>query len=48
MELHPRGVDVLVRRPIGESYTGRDSQLDAAVSELLKLVGKSTTRAGGK
>jgi len=48
MELHPRGVDVLVRRPIGESYTGRDSQLDAAVAELLKLVGKHTARAGGK
>jgi tricorn protease len=36
MELHPRPVDVLVERPVGESYTGRDSQLDAAVAELLK------------
>jgi len=34
MELHPRPVDVLVERPIGESYTGKDSQLDAAVSNL--------------
>jgi tricorn protease len=35
MELHPRPVDVEVSRPIGESYTGKDSQLDAAVKELL-------------
>ncbi|MFL6275486.1 MAG: LpqB family beta-propeller domain-containing protein [Blastocatellia bacterium] len=38
MELKPRPVDVLVVRPIGESYTGRDSQLDAAVRELLKQI----------
>jgi C-terminal processing protease CtpA/Prc len=35
MELHPRPVDIAVSRPIGESYTGRDSQLDAAVKALL-------------
>jgi C-terminal processing protease CtpA/Prc len=35
MERNPRPVDVPVRRPFGESYTGRDSQLDAAVRELL-------------
>ena len=35
MEMHPRPVDVQVARPVGESYTGRDSQLDAAVKELL-------------
>ncbi len=40
MELHPRPVDIEVQRPIGESYTGRDSQLDAAVKELLKQMGK--------
>jgi Tol biopolymer transport system component len=40
MELHPRPVDVLVVRPVGESYTGKDSQLDAAVAELLKRVTK--------
>jgi hypothetical protein len=33
-------VDVLVERPVGESYTGKDSQLDAAVAELLKRTGK--------
>jgi hypothetical protein len=35
MELHPRPVDVPVSRPVGESYTEKDSQLDAAVKELL-------------
>jgi C-terminal processing protease CtpA/Prc/Tol biopolymer transport system component len=40
MEMHPRPVDIAVTRPIGESYTDHDSQLDAAVKELLKEVGK--------
>lgn len=35
MEMHPRPVDLPVQRPVGESYSGRDSQLDAAVAELL-------------
>ncbi len=35
MENNPRPVDVPVTRPIGESYAGRDSQLDTAVKELL-------------
>lgn len=39
MEMHPRPVDVLVVRPIGESYSGKDSQLDAAVRELLGQLG---------
>lgn len=38
MELHPRQVDVAVRRAIGESYQGKDTQLDAAVKELLKQI----------
>lgn len=38
MEGHPRPVDIAVSRAIGESYTGRDSQLDAAVKELLAEV----------
>ena len=42
MEMNPRPVDVLVERPVGESYTGRDSQLDAAVRELLKIVETKT------
>ena len=39
MELHPRPVDVPVTRPIGESYAGKDSQLETAVRELLKQIG---------
>jgi C-terminal processing protease CtpA/Prc len=36
MELNPRPVDIPVTRPVGESLSGRDSQLDAAVKELLR------------
>lgn len=36
MEMHPRPVDLTVPRPLGETYAGKDSQLDAAVHELLK------------
>jgi tricorn protease len=35
MELAPRPVDQLVIRPVGESYSNRDSQLDAAVKVLV-------------
>jgi Tol biopolymer transport system component/C-terminal processing protease CtpA/Prc len=45
MELNPRPVDIAVKRPIGESYSDKDSQLDAAVRELLKQPG--TASAGG-
>ncbi len=38
MEMHPRPVDVPVTRPIGESYTGHDIQLDTAVHELLQQI----------
>jgi C-terminal processing protease CtpA/Prc len=38
MEMHPRPVDVPVKRPVGESYSGQDSQLDAAVGVLLKQI----------
>jgi len=41
MEMHPRPVDIAVTRPMGESYVGKDSQLDAAVAELLKQIGPS-------
>src|SRR5213075_339836 len=40
MELNPRPVDVFVQRPIGESYAGKDSQLDVAVRELLAQIGR--------
>jgi len=39
MELNPRQVDVAVTRPIGETYLGKDSQLDTAVKELLRQIG---------
>jgi len=41
MELAPRPVDLPVLRPIGESYTGRDVQLETAVRELLKQIGNN-------
>ena len=44
MEMHPRPVDVAVTRPVGESYTGKDVQLDTAVAELLKQLGPLRTR----
>jgi hypothetical protein len=37
MEMHPRGVDVAVSRPLGE--TGRDAQLDGAIRALLQRLG---------
>jgi tricorn protease len=39
MERNPRPVDVEVTRPIGETLTDKDSQLDVAVRELLKQLG---------
>jgi C-terminal processing protease CtpA/Prc len=48
MELEPRPVDIPVTRPIGESLTGKDSQLDTAVRELLKQLGpRGTSSAPG-
>jgi tricorn protease len=44
MEMHPRQVDVPVKRPVGESYTAKDSQLDTAVAELLKQIGPAGNR----
>lgn len=46
MELHPRPVDVPVSRPIGETYTGKDSQLDTAVKELLAQIDGTKTGKG--
>jgi hypothetical protein len=37
-------VDVPVTRPVGESYSGKDVQLDTAVAELLKQIGPPRTR----
>ncbi|HEY3443735.1 MAG TPA: S41 family peptidase [Paludibaculum sp.] len=38
MERNPRPVDIAVQRPVGETYTDKDSQLDAAVRELLNQI----------
>ena len=48
MEMHPRPVDVPVTRPVGESYTGKDIQLDTAVAELLKQIGTSGAKTTAK
>ncbi|MFI4966616.1 MAG: hypothetical protein ACHP9T_14755, partial [Caulobacterales bacterium] len=39
MEMHPRPVDILVERPLGETLQGKDAQLEAAVAELLTELG---------
>ncbi len=44
MEMHPRPVDIEVKRPIGESYGTRDSQLDKAVETLLAQLSPPTSR----
>ncbi|MGH9386478.1 MAG: S41 family peptidase [Vicinamibacterales bacterium] len=44
MEMHPRPVDIAVTRPVGESYSDKDVQLDTAVAELLKQLGPPATR----
>jgi hypothetical protein len=44
MELNPRPVDIPVTRPIGEGLIGKDSQLDAAVKELLAQLRPPSTR----
>ena len=41
MERVPRKVDVEVLRPLGESLTGRDSQLDEAIRVLIKRIGRA-------
>ena len=35
MELNPRPVTTFVQRPMGEATAGHDSQLDAAVADLM-------------
>jgi Tol biopolymer transport system component len=38
MEMHPRPVDIPVSKPVGESLIGKDSQLEAAVTQLMKEI----------
>ncbi|HWP44490.1 MAG TPA: LpqB family beta-propeller domain-containing protein [Blastocatellia bacterium] len=47
MEMNPRPVDIPVQRTIGETYTGRDVQLDTAVRELLKQIGEDKIQKPG-
>jgi Tol biopolymer transport system component/C-terminal processing protease CtpA/Prc len=44
MERHPRPVDLPVTRPLGEDASGRDSQIEAAVKELLGQVGRQASQ----
>ena len=46
MEGHPRPVDVQVERPLGESETGQDAQLAAAVQTLLTQIDAARSGAG--
>jgi tricorn protease len=46
MEGHPRPVDVEVERPLGESETGQDAQLAAAVQTLLAQIDAARGSAG--
>ena len=42
IEMHPRPVDVLVERLAGETDSGRDTQLDRAIQELLPQFGRKS------
>lgn len=44
MEMNPRPVDIAVERPLGESATGADAQLTAAVQQLLGQLGTARPR----
>lgn len=48
MELTPRPVDISVSRPIGESYTDQNVQLDVAVKELVKQLDEGKRVLTGK
>lgn len=41
MERHSRPVDIEATRPIGESYTDKETQLDAAIRALLAKLGRA-------
>lgn len=44
LEMNPRPVDVPVARPLGESYRGRDVQLETAVGQLLQQLDEGQGR----
>jgi C-terminal processing protease CtpA/Prc len=47
MEMNPRPVDIAVDKPVGEGLAGKDSQLDAAVRELLKQISPAASSTRG-
>jgi C-terminal processing protease CtpA/Prc len=46
MEMVPRPVDIAVDKPVGEGLAGKDSQLDAAVRELVRELDAKGGRRG--
>ena len=48
LEREPRKVDIPVERPMGESYTGRDAQLERAVQELMGQIRAQKNTEGGQ
>jgi hypothetical protein len=44
MEMKPRPVDIPVTRALGEEAQGRDSQIEAAVKELLSRSSSRTSQ----
>ena len=44
MEMNPRPVDIAVERPLGETATGQDAQLAAAVGQLLSQLGPTPAK----
>jgi len=48
LERASRTVDIPVDRPMGESYTGRDVQLERAVQELMQQIRSTRTRTGSQ
>jgi tricorn protease len=44
MEMHPRPVDVEVERPLGETESGQDIQLERAVQTLLGSTGQAAPK----
>jgi tricorn protease len=48
LERASRKVDIPVDRPMGESYTGRDVQLERAVQELMSQIRSGRSRAGSE
>jgi hypothetical protein len=48
LERASRKVDIPVDRPMGESYTGRDAQLERAVQELMSQIASKRASTGSR